>query len=1122
MREKAAISIVLALVLGLAPGLLAGQIGHWALDEGSGTTARDSSGNNNHGQLIGGPQWVNGILGGALQFDGVDDYVEVPHDARLIPTTGKATVAVWINAERHTGPGGSNWQGILAKGGAPRLYNLYTQVSGVLHFSTGPSGAYIGPLSTGQVPLNEWVHAAVVVDGRDYFYLNGEPAGVGGEGATVPTGGTAPLTIGQTGESNFFLGMIDDARLYDLALTPEQVKDLYNGYPPSWPKARNPNPPDGAVGVVSALFQWDPGDRALFHNVYLGTSPELTEADLVASNQPFNMYWHVPGLEPGVTYYWRVDEVEADMVTVNAGDVWSFTAVPTKAYAPNPADGAQRVPVDSELVWSPMTAAISHDVYFGTSADDVAAGTGDTFQGNQLTTTFDPRPLAAETVYYWRVDEFDLAGTVMTGDVWSFRTDVAISDPNLVGWWRLDEALGTTAADSSGYGNHGQLQGDPQWVPGYDGGAVELDGMDDYVQVPHDETLTADTEVTVMAWINTERHTGPGGAEWQGIVAKGNSPRSYSLYTYSPGTLHFSTAGGGGTSADPVPLNEWVHVAVAAGPSEHTYFINGEPAGQGGAATPPGIQDTAPVRIGATQEQQREFLGMIDDVRIYRVALTEDQIAEAMQGDPSLAHDPMPSAGAIVDIQQATSLSWLGGEIAAEHDVYFGTEVTAVAGADTSSAEYMGRQAGTSYPLAGLVEFGGGDYFWRIDEIEADGVTVHKGRVWMFTVADYLIVDDFESYTDDVGERIFQTWLDGWGYTEPEVVAGNGTGATVGYIEAPFAEQTIVHGGGQSMPFDYNNIISPWYSEAERTWATPQDWTGYGVTDLSLWIRGYPARFEEPEAGHYVIGSTSGDIWNNADHFRYVYKQLNGDGSITAKVHNMSDSAAWAKAGVMIRETLEAPSKHAFMFPTPDGRRAFQNRPASGGTSQSAHSAIGAITFPFWVKLERKGNDFTAFYSQDGVAWVQQPDDENTGADASPNPQTSFMTARTYIGLAVTSNNVNAPCIAEFSDVQTTGAVTGQWQVADIGGAIPGNDSDQLYVVVADSAGRTKVALHPDPDAVLATDWTQWKIPLDELTAAGVNVTAVKRMVIGVGDRNNPQPAGHGMLFIDDIQVTGP
>jgi len=1128
MWKKLTPLISILLVLCLASSAWAGLIGHWKLDEGSGTTARDSSGKNNNGRLVGGPTWVAGKIGQALSFDGVDDYVEVPHNAALIPTTGKATVSVWINAKRHTGPGGSQWQGILAKGGAPRLYNLYTEASGVLHFSTGPSGAYIGPLSTGQVPLNEWVHVAVVVDGKDLFYLNGEPAGEGGQGATVPAGGSATLTIGQTGESNFFLGMIDDVRLYDRALTAEQIKGLFGGNPPVFGKAERPSPGDGATGVLMALLTWTPGETILFEDVYLGTTPDLTVADRVATHQSamLKMYYHQPGLVSGQKYYWRIDGTDA-AGTVFTGNVWSFTAAPVKAYAPSPADGARYVMPDTQLTWSPGSAAISHEVYFGTSRDDVAAGAAGVAKGVQAALTLDPGILESDTAYYWRVDEIDSKGIRETGNVWSFRTmpQIPISDPNLVGWWKLDEMSGPVVADWSGHDNHGALQGAPQRVPGYDGGALKLNGISDYVEVPDNATLVPTTgKATVSLWINAERHTGPGGSQWQGVFAKGGAPRLYNLYTEASEVLHFSTTGPDGTfigslSTGKVPLNEWVHVAVVVN-GKHLYYLNGEPAGEGGqGATIPTV-GTAPLTIGKTDEANF-FLGMIDDVRLYNTALTQEQIKEAMRGDPLLAWDAQPSDGSNVDIREAVSLAWQAGDTADQHDVYFGTDAAAVTDAGTDSSEYKGRQAGMDYSLDGLVEFGGGTYFWRIDEVEAGATVIHKGRTWAFTVADYLIVDEFEAYTDDVGSRIFQTWIDGWGFTEPAPGnPGNGTGSTVGYTSPPFAEPTVVHGGRQSMPFDYNNIIQPYYSETDRTFAAAQNLTLYGMDTLSLWFRGNPARFVETTAGTYTMSSTSGDIWNAADHFRFAYKRLNGDGSIVARINSESNSAAWAKAGVMIRGSLDAGSMYALMMVTPDGRRALQDRPVTDGTPLSAHSATGAITLPFWVKIERKGNQFTAYYSPDGKAWTKQPDTENTGTDASRNPETINMVANAYIGLAVTSNNTSLACIAEFSEVTTTGTVTGQWLVADIGGANPGNDPAPLYVALQDSANKVAVVNHTDPDAVLTTTWTEWRIPLSQFT--GVNVKAIKKVFLGVGDRKAPVADGAGKLYIDDIRVIKP
>ena len=101
------------------------------------------------------------------------------------------------------------------------------------------------------------------------------------------------------------------------------------------------------------------------------------------------LYWHIPGLVPATTYYWRVDEIELDG-TVYTGDVWSFVFTPKEAWMPSPADGEPYMDPNVTLNWKPGLNTVSHDVYFGTDKAAVTEGTGDTFKGNQLTDHVQP------------------------------------------------------------------------------------------------------------------------------------------------------------------------------------------------------------------------------------------------------------------------------------------------------------------------------------------------------------------------------------------------------------------------------------------------------------------------------------------------------------------------------------------------------------------------------------------------------------------------------------------------------------------------------------------------------------------------------------------------------------
>jgi hypothetical protein len=467
---------------------------------------------------------------------------------------------------------------------------------------------------------------------------------------------------------------------------------------------------------------------------------------------------------------------------------------------------------------------------------------------------------------------------------------------------------------------------------------------------------------------------------------------------------------------------------------------------------------------------------------------------------PLQAFGPNPANGA-VDVSQAPVLSWMAGDKAQKHEVYLGTDKAAVAAADSKSPLFMGSQAGTSYS-PGALEWGK-TYFWRIDETNAgEADSPWKGTVWSFTTANFIPVDDMESY-NDTDNRIYDTWLDNF---DPK---GDKSGSVVGNDPAPFAERTIVHSGTQSLPMSYNNAGPKFlFSETVREFSPLANWTGNGVDTLSLWVRGNPVSFVDKGNGAFTVSGSGHDIWDNADDFRFVYKRLSGNGSVTAKVDSLVNTNAWAKAGVMIRETLDAGSTFVDLAVTPGNSCSFQRRPTTGGACASTDWTGTAVTAPYWVRITRTGNVFKGETSPDGKTWTA------LGTD-----QTVVMAANVYIGLAVTSHDTALTTTAEISNVATSAGVTGSWQQAWIG-----DDPDRtnsaagLYVAVEDSAG--KVAIASDPALANAAAWTQWKVPLSSLT--GVNLAKVKKLYIGVGDRKNPVAGGTGRIHIDDIRVTKP
>jgi len=314
------------------------------------------------------------------------------------------------------------------------------------------------------------------------------------------------------------------------------------------------------------------------------------------------------------------------------------------------------------------------------------------------------------------------------------------------------------------------------------------------------------------------------------------------------------------------------------------------------------------------------------------------------------------------------------------------------------------------------------------------------------------VIDDFESYTDDEGNRIYEFWIDGFGV--------NDNGSQVGHLEAPFAETSTVHSGSQSMPLFYDNASGATISEAMRDLGG-LNLEANGAEALQLFFRGNPVDFLERADGSIVIGAAGADIWGTADECRFVYKSLNGDGEIVARVDSIENAVnAWAKAGVMIRETTDAGARNAFMAMTggDGGGATWQQRLANSVASQSSHTLPGnPFATPYYVKVTRVGNSFSGFISPDGVTWQQAGD---------------------------------------TIDVEMMGAVL-------VGMAVTSHESD--------NAGKLQTITHPDAAAVGAASWTEWAIPLSDLT--GINTGNIKTMYIGIG----PSAGGTGTLYIDDI-----
>jgi hypothetical protein len=732
---------------------------------------------------------------------------------------------------------------------------------------------------------------------------------------------------------------------------------------------------------------------------------------------------------------------------------------------PVPANEATDVIRDIVLGWTPNAWAATHNVYFGTDADavanaDVAQPLGVLASRGQNANTYTlPSVLEFGRTYYWRIDEVNAAPdfTVFKGEVWSFTVE-PVSYPV------QNVTVTSTSTNQTDMGPMNTVNGSGLNEDGEHG--VDLKTMWVATSVmPHAIEFAFDKVYKFdEMWVWN--------ANSQLEAAMGFGAKTVAI--------ECSVDGETWTPVENVP-------EFAQGTGEPTYTANTKVDLAGAVAKY--VKLTITANWGGVTPQVS-----LSEVRFYQI--------------PVQAREPEPASGATGMPIDAT-LRWRAGREAGSHRVSFGTDQQAVADGTASVVTVTDRSFDPGSLLTGTT------YFWKADEVnEAATPSVWEGEVWSFSTMEYIVVDDFESYTNDEGSRIYESWIDG--------MTDGASGSQVGYDNGPFAERSIVHGGKQSMPLLYDNdgtfregteferTGTPYFSEAELEISPAQNWAIAGADTLSLWVRGYPAAYVE-DAGVVTMTAGGHDIWGAADDFRFAYKTLTGNGSAIVKVESLVNTNAWAKAGVMIRQSLDADSKFVYMIVSAGSGVSMGNRPLAASACTSATQS--GIAAPQWVKLVRTGNAFTAQYSTDGKTWT-----DLKNADGTVATTTVTMTDPVYVGLCVTSHNSASTTTAVMSGVQTTGTVTGDWQVATIGDDVQtSNDPAVMYVTVQDSSKKTATATNAE--IVTSSDWTQWKIPLSSL--AGVNARKVEKLILGVDSRNSAT-RGEGLIFIDDIAFGHP
>ena len=532
---------------------------------------------------------------------------------------------------------------------------------------------------------------------------------------------------------------------------------------------------DGALDTDAAKTGAFGGDDV--HPFYIGENAQATGRMLGGTVDDVQLYNRALSL------------TEVQSIMQGLGD-------PSAAKNPTPENEAVDVLRDTVLSWDPGEFPSTHNVYFGSSAEDVNSATVPDAAG--LTdTSFDPGRLTFGEMNYWRVDEVNTSPdkTVYKGAIWSFQTEpysiqipgdtIAVTASSVSN----EFSTANKTLDGSGLGADGthNIASENMWFTA----AVDLDPWIQY------EFAAVEKLDTMKVWNSNsaaEMAIGWGvkdveiaysvdGENWDVLEGATQLNRAPGFPTYNqPDEIAFN-----GVAAKYVRLNiasNWGGILMSYGISEVQF-------------------------------------SMI----------------------PAAARTPDPADGA-VDVVPNAIATWRAGREAAQSTIYVSTDQNEVAEglapsitSNTNSADLSSLDLALSTT-----------YYLRVDEVnEAEAISVWPSPVWSFATADAIVVDDFESYGNVSPDRPFQVWLDGFGYSAdeffPSAYGGNGTGAGIGHdiwsLASPYYNGDLMEtsntlpGSGKAMPFYYSNSGGT-ASETQRKFAVPQDWTVGGATILSI------------------------------------------------------------------------------------------------------------------------------------------------------------------------------------------------------------------------------------------------------------------------------------------------
>jgi hypothetical protein len=610
-----------------------GLVAAYGFEEPSGTTVQDSSSRANNGTYANATRSASGKHGAALSFNGSNAAVTVPDSASLRLTTGM-TLEAWVNPAA-----GGNWRTVVLKQQANDLvYGLYgnddaNRPSAWLYTSASQ------PSVTGSaaLALNTWTHLAATYDGSTLrMYVNGTQTGSRAISGSLANG-TGPLKIGGNALwGEWFSGLIDDVRVYNRSLTAGEIQqDMNLAVAPLVQDTQAPTVPQnvtatGAIGQATVNWSASTDDVGVVrYDVYRGAATGFVPSASNRVAQVSSGTSYVDRSAPAGPAFYRVTAVDAaGNASAFSGEaqatVLSDTTAPTVSVTA-PAAGAT---VSGDVT---LTATASDNVgvagvQFRVDGADVATEDSASPYSVTWSTAGVPNGTHAITAV-----ARDGAGNRTTSASVSVTLNNVAPDPNgLVAAYGFEETTGTTTTDTSGTGNTGTITGAARSATGKFGRSLSFTANSQYVTVPDANSLDLTTAFSLEAWVQPTLVS-----NWRTVLLK-EQPGDlvYGLYSSTDNNRPAAVAFTGGVGRElkgtaNLPANAWTHLATTWDGSTLRLYVNGtQVSTMALAGTLP--VSTGPLKIGGNAVWGEWYRGLIDEVRVYRRALSAGEVAADM------------------------------------------------------------------------------------------------------------------------------------------------------------------------------------------------------------------------------------------------------------------------------------------------------------------------------------------------------------------------------------------------------------------------------------------------------------------------------------------------------------